>query len=372
MTVALRNTLILMAFATLSACTELPRGAALEREILEADTDAPATFQVVEVSRTNAAALKTWPQHGSTTTRWIETSRGPASPLIQTGDSVDITIWDNQVNSLITGPGTNTVAMVGLKVSATGAVFVPYVGDVVIRGLSPDQARENVQTQLTSIAPDAQVQLALTPGVQNSVSFVSGVSSPGSFPLPDRNTTLLAGLALAGGVDANLRNPSVSLIRGGTTYRIPADTLYRDASKNTRLMGGDKIVIQEDDRSFTALGASGLESIIYFPKDRVSALEAISLMGGINDARGDPRGILILREFDDRSVRANASGPTHNDVVFAIDLTSADGLFAARNFNVAPGDTVLATESPITGVSTVLTIVGQAFGLSTTVGTLGN
>jgi polysaccharide export outer membrane protein len=364
----LRRGLCLASLLALTACTAMPRGAAIEREVLQDVSDEPATFQVVEVTRDTTRALRDWPStgwHGHH--HWIETSRGPASPLIRTGDTVDITIWDNQENSLITGLNDNTITMAGLAVSASGSVFVPYVDEVVIRGMTPDEARREVQTRLAPIAPDAQVQLAVASGAQNSVSFVSGVNSPWAYPLPDRNTTILAGIALAGGISSALRNPSVSLIRGDHTYSIPAEALYASARKNTRLQGGDKVIVQEDTRSFTALGASGVENLVYFPKERVTALEAVSLMGGIDARRADPRGILILREFPANALHKTALGPTHEEVVFAIDLTSADGLFAARNFEVNPDDTVLATESQITGLSTLLTLVGQTFGLKTSI-----
>jgi len=59
-------------------------------------------------------------------------------------------------------------------------------------------------------------------------------------------------------------------------------------------------------------------------------------------------------------------------VVFTFDLTSADGLFAARNFRINPNDTVLATESPITMAQTVFSLVGTAFGLTRQATTLAN
>lgn len=359
---------MLLACLALAACEAMPRGAAIESEILAEENPEEATFQIVEVSRDNADTLASWPRTaGSAHYRWIETSRGPASTVIRAGDQIDMTIWDNQENSLITGIATNMITMPGMSVSASGTIFVPYVDEVMISGMTPDQARREVQDKLAPIAPDAQVQLSVSSGAQNSVSFVSGVGTPGTYPLPDRNTTILSGLAMAGGISTDLRNPAVSLIRDSQTFQIPAVDLYAAANKNTRLRGGDKIIVQEDMRSFTALGASGIENIVYFPKERLTALEAVSLIGGVNDRRGDPRSVLILREYGASQLNATTLGPTHNDVVFAMDLTNANGLFAARNFPVLPNDTVLATESPITGLSTLLTLIGQAFGLTTSI-----
>ena len=51
-------------------------------------------------------------------------------------------------------------------------------------------------------------------------------------------------------------------------------------------------------------------------------------------------------------------------MVFVIDLTSADGLFSAGQFQVHPGDTVLVTESAVTAAQSVFGLIGRAFGIS--------
>ncbi|HBQ35876.1 MAG TPA: polysaccharide biosynthesis protein, partial [Rhodobacteraceae bacterium] len=49
------------------------------------------------------------------------------------------------------------------------------------------------------------------------------------------------------------------------------------------------------------------------------------------------------------------------------DLTSADGLFAARKFKINPNDTILATESPVNVTRKVLSLVGAVFGTASAV-----
>jgi polysaccharide biosynthesis/export protein len=52
------------------------------------------------------------------------------------------------------------------------------------------------------------------------------------------------------------------------------------------------------------------------------------------------------------------------NVIFTFDLTTAGGLFAARNFKVNPLDTVLATESPLAAVNTVFGLARSVVGLN--------
>jgi polysaccharide export outer membrane protein len=88
----------------------------------------------------------------------------------------------------------------------------------------------------------------------------------------------------------------------------------------------------------------------------------MALIGGISEARADPKGVLILREYATAAIGEN--GPTNTRVVFTLDLTASDGLFSARNFHIQSGDLVLATESPLANTQNVLGIIGSALGLS--------
>lgn len=350
---------------TMSACS-LPRGAALSSEVLREKNAKEPTFSVVAVSRSNMEQLARWPATGwKGGYSWISATGGPASNAIRSGDTVKLVIWDSQENSLMTAIDQKTVALAPMEVSARGTIFVPYLGEVVVNGLTPDAARSEVQKAMEPIAASAQVQLAVEPGTRNSVDLVSGVGNPGSYPLPNRNYSILSLLAEGGGVSSTLKNPLVRLIRDDKTYEIRADRLFAEADKNTTLRGGDKVVVREEDRYFTALGATGKESLVYFEHDKTSALDAMSMVGGFNDFRANPKGVLILREYPQSALRADGvTGPAMRQVVFTFDLTTADGLFAARNFEVNPNDSVLATESPLAAANTIFGLARSLIGLN--------
>jgi polysaccharide export outer membrane protein len=356
----------------LTACS-LPRGAAVQSEVLREQSAAQPTFQVIEVTRNNVPGLASWTTSSwSGHSYWPETSHGSNTSTIRTGDRIDVTIWDSQDNSLLTNPGQRFTEIKGVEVDPQGSVFLPYVNKVGIRGLTASGARTKIQERLGPILPSAQVQLSVQKGRDHAIDIVGGVAKPGAYPMPSRNYNILSLLADAGGVLNNLRNPQVRLLRGSKTYEISADQLTSDGSKNALLYPRDTVIVEADDRSFTALGASGVENLIYFPKDYISALESISLMGGLSDARADPKGVLVLREYSASALRLDGTGPTQQQVVFTLDLTSADGLFAARKFYIQPGDTILATESPITSAQTIFRLIGAVLGVSSQVNAITN
>lgn len=353
----------LLAAVAVSGCS-LPRGAAMSSEVLRGQ-DEPATgFEVVAVSRSNMDRLATWPTSaGQRGYHWPERRRGPDSSVIRPGDGVELSIWDNQENSLLTSGAEKLVTMPNMVVSSSGSLFVPYLGEVSVGGQTPFEARASIQRAMEAIVPSAQVQLSVKQGKLNTVNLVSGFNSPGNYPMPDRNYPVLSAVAAAGGISPELRNPVLRLLRDGQTYQINTKTLFADASRNITLRGGDSLLVEEDDRYFTALGATGEEKLVYFDRERVNALEAVSLVGGLTDSRADPKGLLILRDYPAKAMRIDGTGPSLPQVVFTFDLTATDGLFAARNFAVQPGDTFLATESPLVAARTVMGLIGSVFGL---------
>jgi polysaccharide export outer membrane protein len=354
---------VTLSLAVLVSCST-PRGAALQSEVLRGQNDESAEFQVVEVTRDTVDQVKLWPPTGwPGSYSWLPNSSGANSPLIASGDKISLVIWDPQGNSLIASAGQRSVNLPNMTVSPEGTLFVPYVGDVDVRGKTPSQVRKEIETALAPTVPSAQVQLNVEVGRLNSVDLVTGVGRSGPYPLMDRNTTILSMIAQAGGIATNLRNPLVRLIRNGKTYEIRSESLFSDASKNVLMKGGDKVFVEEDRRYFTTLGAAGREELIYFDREEVSAMEALSRVGGLVDARADPKGILILRNYPSDTLRADGSGPQKTQVVFTIDLTSASGLFAARSFEVNPKDTILVTESPVVAAASIMGLIGSVFGL---------
>jgi polysaccharide biosynthesis/export protein len=360
---------------TLAGCN-LPRGAAFEAEVLAARNADTATgqttdFAVYSITNASLALLDGWPSSGARSYDWIRRQAQPASLLIAPGDMLSVSVWDAEENSLIAGPGQRVAQLQDTQVSAEGAVFLPFVGQLRVQGMSASTARERIEERYAATIPSAQVQVSVTPGRANTAALVAGVSAPGVYPLADRDVTVLGLLSLGGGVLPGLLNPQIRLFRGADVYGTSVARLYEDPALDTTLVGGDRVIIEAEDRYFLSLGAAGSEALHLFPKDHVSALDALSIIGGIAEARADPQGILILRQYPQAAVHTQAEdgsaieGPPQTRVVFTIDLTSADGLFSAGRFAVMPGDLVYATESPVTSATTILGLLGASLNIAT-------
>ncbi|WP_270725398.1 polysaccharide biosynthesis/export family protein [Shimia sp. Alg240-R146] len=353
---------MLLAVGLLGGCS-LPRGGPIKSEIT--GSSAPDDIAIEQVTRASVREIQKWPAagwHGHY--HWFARQPGPGNRIIRPGDLITLTIWDNQDNSLLLGPEQRSAPLRPEEVTLEGSVFVPYVDNIQVNGLTPQEARRVIQDRLTPIAPSAQVQIEVKSGRRNSADLVSGVRAPGSYPLMDRNVSLLSLIAQAGGVDESVDNPLIRLVRGGQSYEIPVDSLYKDPAKNVIVRGGDQVIVDEEERFFLAVGSTQKEEQVFFHKEHISAMEALAILGGLVDTRANPQGILILREYPESALRTDRSGPQMRHMVFVFDITNADGIYGAKNFQIQPSDIVIASESAVKPAQAVIALAGSLFAIN--------
>ena len=348
-----------LACVLLAACGA-PRGAGFQSEVLAAseekgpDGEAIYDFAVFDVTRAALPTIANWPRTGQGGYPWINGGAQPASVLIAPGDVLQVSVWDAEENSLLTTAGQRMAQLQSMQVGADGRIFIPFVGEMRVAGMAPGTARARIEEELIATVPSAQVQLSLEPGRGNTANLVSGVSRPGVYALPDTNASVLELIAEGGGVASNLVNPQVRILRGNDIYGTSIDRLFKNPRLDTVLRGGDRVIVEAEERTFLSLGAANRQAQHIFPTDEVTALDALAIIGGVSANTANPEGILVLRTYPQRAVRDGVSGPPMDRVVFTLDLTSADGLFSAGQFPIYDGDLVYATESPLNAARTVL------------------
>ena len=179
-------------------------------------------------------------------------------------------------------------------------------------------------------------------------------------------------IASAGGVAINPETAIIRVTRGTETGQVWLEDLYANPSFDIALRSGDKIVVEEDTRSFVALGATGTQSLVPFETQSLSAIEAIANVGGLSSSLADPTGVFIFR--NEPAEIANAVlGRTDligdQRFVYVLDLTQPTGMFEARDFLVRDGDTVYVTEAPYVQWTKTLSAITGATGAADTLAT---
>jgi polysaccharide export outer membrane protein len=288
---------------------------------------------------------------------------------IRPGDVLGMTIWENVDDGLL-GIGGVPAPLERVQVSSDGFIFVPYAGRVLAAGSTPEELRNEITRLLGAQTPDPQVMVTRAAGDGATVSVSGLVGAQGVYPIERPTRTLSAMLARAGGVTVEPEIAQVTVLRDGQSGTIWFNSLYTNPANDIALRAGDRVLVEADERYFTALGATGRQARIRFESQELSAIEALAQVGGLSPVSADPTGIFLLREEPEliaRRVTAQPSLVGSQKVAYIFDLTEGKGLFAARNFNVRDEDTIYVTEAPVSQFNKAVSAV---FGSLTTVASI--
>lgn len=347
--------------ASLLASCGLPRSGPTKNEIFNGSVQKQGNAYVITVDDAVAKAASFQPGLGFSSALIHAGITG--SDTIRPGDTLGLSIWENVDDGLLT-TGGGTAVLTDIQVDGAGFIFVPYAGRIKASGNTPETIRRIITEKLEAQTPDPQVMVQRIAGDGATVSLIGGVSAQGVYPIERPTRTLTAMLAKAGGITLPPEITQVTLIRGGHTGTIWLTDLYENPRLDIALRAGDRILVEQDERFYTALGATGAQVKVPFTTKTVSGIEALATVGGLSSALADPTGIFVFRD-EPEHVAQRVLGRTDlhgkQRVIYVLDLTKPNGVFLARDFDIRSEDTVYVTEAPYNQFSKILNaIVGPA------------
>ena len=228
------------------------------------------------------------------------------------GDMVRVTVFRN--------PDLTTEA----RVSETGTILFPMIGEVKVAGLTPAQAGARIAERLREgrfvVNPEVTVSMAQINSRQ--VAVLGAVNKPGRYPIDSQNSKLTDFLATAGGIAAP-GSDHVTLVSthdGRTTKRdIDLNTIFRDGdlSQNVELQPGDTIYVEKAPMVY--IYGEVQKAGAYRLEPHMTVMQALALGGGLT-VRGTQRGIKIARHTDQgvRQIDARLSDPVKSDDVIYV------------------------------------------------------
>lgn len=346
---------------TLVAACGLPRSGPSKAEIFEGSVQRSGDAFIVVVDDRVARATAVTPALGFTDAFLNASDLG--SDTIRPGDVIGLTIWENVEDGLLASEGQNATVLEEVQVDGAGFIFVPYAGRLRAAGNSPEAIRRIIASRLGEQTPDPQVQVRRLAGDGSTVSVVGAVGGQGVFAIERPTRRLSAMLARAGGVTVDPEIAQITIIRGQHRGVVWFNDLYDNPETDIALRGGDRILVEADTRTFTALGATGSQSRVPFESQTISALEAIATVGGLNSSIADPTGVFVFRN-EPQEIAQTVVG--RGDLIgtqrlaYVLDLTRPNGMFQARDFAIRDGDTVYVTEAPfVTWDKTIASLTGS-------------
>ncbi len=335
----------LIAVTALGACG-LPRSGPSKKEILSGAVENGGDAHVIFVNNHVNRTANFTPAYGFSN-EFLRAGTVGADE-IRPGDTLGLMIWENVDDGLLVGLGQSSTQLQQLQVDSQGYIFVPYAGRIKAAGNSPDQLREAITQRLESQTPDPQVSVTRVAGDGATVSVMGKVFGQGVYPIERPTRTLSSMLAKSGGVNIEPEVAVITVKRGRETGKVWLSDLYFNPAYDIALRPGDVILVEEDQRSFTALGALGGQTKVPLGNEQINAIEAIAMVGGLQTVTADPTGVFVLRDEPAQVASAVLGQPVSGTqrMVYVLDLTRPNGLFLARDFLIRDSDTVYVTEAP--------------------------
>lgn len=343
--------------ATVSACG-LPRSGPTKGEVLASSVEEQGDTHIVPVTANVARLTNVIPPLGFG--NGFVGAGVVGSDVIRPGDVLGLTIWENVDNGLLAGKTGNSTTLTEMQVDGDGFIFVPYAGRIKAAGNSPETLRRIITEKLDAQTPDPQVTVARVAGDGATVSVMGGVGGQGVYPIERPTRTLSAMLARAGGVAIEPEVAQIVVTRGNHTGRVWLKDLYSNPQYDIALRPGDVILVEKDQRSFTAMGATGSQTRVPFETQELSAIEAIAQVGGLSTSFADPKGVFVLRDEEPRvanAVLGRTDLKTSQRIAYVLDLAEPGAIFDARDFMIRDKDTVYVTEAPYVQWTKVLSAI---------------
>ncbi len=134
------------------------------------------------------------------------------------------------------------------RVSASGEIQFPFLGEVQVAGLTPRELRQRLEELLSrDYFVEPEVLVTVREYRQDYIIILGQVNRPGTLPLsPEQPMDILDAIARAGGV-TRLARDTVEFIRDGKRQRLSLERLKRenDPSRKIWLRPGDIVEVKE-------------------------------------------------------------------------------------------------------------------------------
>jgi len=188
-----------------------------------------------------------------------------------------------------------------VRISQTGFVNYPLIGEVSISGLSPREAAVLIGGKLVAggFIREPKVDVLVLQFESQKIAVLGQVVKPGKYPLSGASTVLDM-LSEAGGVVPALAGDQASLLRkDGSKITIDLHALFQgDQKQNFKVSGGDTIFVQ-NALQFYVYGEVQRPGV-YRLERNMSVSQAITAGGGLT-ARGTERRAIVKRRGADGS-----------------------------------------------------------------------
>jgi polysaccharide export outer membrane protein len=357
-----KNSVYLALLAGLAGCATLPSSGPTGGQI-EKSLTAPKDGSPIQLVQINTVADVPNSGLNATPAALLPDIAPPPTDMVGPGDVLDINIYEagvtlfagasNGASQTVT-PGVQVQKLPPTRVDDLGDISIPYAETLHVAGLTIGQVEAIVRNSLQGLSQNPQVRITLSQAITNSIIVGGEVGKPGRLVLQTNRETLSDVVALAGGYRGSAKDLTLRVTRGGKNVDVRMNDLVDNPALDVRAYPGDRLILINNPRTYSVLGASGRVEQVPFSRSVVSLAEAVATAGGVNPGVGNPAAIFVFRYVRDEQ-------GTDVPIVYHLNMMKAGSYFVAQRFAMQDKDVLYFGNAAANQPSKLIQLISQLF-----------
>ena len=271
-------------------------------------------------------------------------------------DVLMVTVWDHPELTMPTGQ-FRSLEENGIRVSAEGAMFYPYVGVVQVAGKTVSEIRRMLADRLTRVITNPQLDVRVAAFRGRRIQVTGDVVQPTVVPVTDVPLRVQDAIAAARGFTAEADYSNVELTRDGRVHHLDLLALYEhgDVSQNWLLKDGDIVNVSDRNRNKVFVVGEVTQQVVRVMfRGRMTLAEALlgtgeqsplgaaTALGGFSPQVSNVGRIYVIR------------GDFNAPSIYKLNANSADALLLATSFQMKPRDVVFVATYDVSRWSRIM------------------
>ena len=340
----------------LAGCEIMPAAGPANMDIRAGQTDPESlSYTIVEIKTDVINILaREAPALG---TAFVD-RRPPKEIRFGIGDVVGVTLFEAGAGGLFipaeagVRPG-NFVTLPNQTVDNKGNITIPYAPPIQAKGRTVPEVQRAIVDALKNRAIEPQVIVTLLEQRTSLISVLGDVNAPARFPANAAGEHILDAITRAGGPKSQGFDSWVMLERSGKRATVPFGALVYEPSNNIYVHANDTVYLYREPLTFVAFGASGRQGQFPFDAWRISLVEAVGKVGGLNDESADPAAVFLYRGETRRVAEMLGIDCSRFDgpiipIIYIVNFRDPAGYFLATKFWMRNKDVIYVSNSMVT------------------------
>lgn len=141
--------------------------------------------------------------------------------IIRLNDIVSVTMNSSnpESNTLFAGNKNDlsNASLKGYRVSKSGTIHLPLIGDYKIEGLTVEEAQKGIASALVKYVKNPEIEVQVT---NFKITVIGEVNKPSTFTITDEKVNLLEALGMAGDMTVYGKRENVLIIRSEDGHKV--------------------------------------------------------------------------------------------------------------------------------------------------------